>query len=846
MIHPKSQIGGTFLIALVIAVPLRSQEPASAPVAQPTSVQPADQTPTTNESAAVDPLRLAELLALIEGQNSPQARRTGARELLRLGWPEATSRLTGILRNGDGAAKAAVAGALADLPLTITPEYLDPLIAMLADASVDVRGAAAAALAASPPESVLPILRKLVFDSQQPQLVRLAAIETLGMMTERAAVALLVEVLHTDDARLKSAALAAIESAAARDFAGDPQAAFDWWESAQSTPAARWQDMQIGRLLLQQRSAQQTLQNLEQRLTAALRENYTRSLDPQRKALLDAYLTDPYAAVRQLGLTLVQSHLTEGKPLPDDTISRTRDLLGAPEPALRAAAVRTVATLRNVTDEQRFLDMLAREHHADVRGALVNGLGYVGSQEAVEPLLNVFAQTDAGIASEAITALGRLAERGLLSDPEIHERASTALLERYAATPADQFALRERMLWAMSRIGNPRFGRFFTSALDSHESPEVRLAAVRGIAALADPRTMRANGTPPPENAVAAQDTAPLPPGDLIDALVPVARDPDPAVRRAAVDAIANLGSGDAQVQALWNLLTPEAEPEEAIRVIAWRGAMRMLATRPLASIETWLARLPGDEPVRRQRTLELLHAAENQHSGNAERRDVLGVIRARLATALADAGQIDDAIALYVLAIDDLHAANSATLAQTAVDVLQLALRADRYDAQLAAALASENPGLDPGALWDAIASHIEADLTPGGVDQALRMLVQFQAHPPGSMPADRQQALEQMIARARQVQREVDQARVMAALQTLDANPEDNGARTAIGALDTRALPALRAALLDALQAEQRDAARIQRLHDLAKEISPEWAGFAADASAEDKRKMVEMLPG
>ena len=86
---------------------------------------------------------MAELLALIEGRNAPPARRTGARELLRLGWPEANARLITVLRNGDLVAKTAVAGALADLPHTIVPEFIAPLTAMLADADNDARAAAA-------------------------------------------------------------------------------------------------------------------------------------------------------------------------------------------------------------------------------------------------------------------------------------------------------------------------------------------------------------------------------------------------------------------------------------------------------------------------------------------------------------------------------------------------------------------------------------------------------------------------------------------------------------------------------------------------------------------------------
>ena len=428
----------------------------------------------------------------------------------------------------------------------------------------------------------------------------------------------------------------------------------------------------------------------------------------------------------------------------------------------------------------------------------------------------------------------------------MHERIATTLLERYGATPADQSALRERLLWAMSRIGSPRFGRVFAAALGARERAEVRLAAVRGIAGLVDPRISRTDGTTQPTSATTTPETEVLTPGALIESLVAATRDADPVVRRAAVDTIAGFGSNDTHVEALWNLLTPETEPEEAIRVAAWRGAMRMLASRPLDVIDAWLAKLPGDDSAKQQHTLELLQAAESYLNGTAAKRGALGAARARLATARAQAGQIDDAIALYMLALDDLHTASSPALTQTAIDLLQLALTAGRYDETLAAALASDNPGVDPAVLWDGVAPHLEAGITPEGVDATLRMLTQFQAHPPRTLPADRQQALEQMIARAQQVQREADANRVSAALQALVANPQDEAASAALTQLGPRAVPHLRAALLTALQAEQPEAALVQRLHDLIKAIAPEWAGFAPDASIDDKRKAIEALPG
>jgi HEAT repeat protein len=529
-----------------------------------------------------------------------------------------------------------------------------------------------------------------------------------------------------------------------------------------------------------------------------------------------------------------------------ETVAHTRELLAAPEPLVRAAAVHTISTLRDPTDAERFQQLLAREHHRDVRAALANGLGYVGSASAATSLLRLLESADQIISNAAITALGRLSERGVLDQPTRTQIAS-ALTGRMRLAPVDGYATRERLLWAMSRVGDPRFGAQFIAALNTPDSVAVRLAAVRGIAVMADPRTVKANGQtskPAPGTVGAGDEGEVLSPRELVDALVPVASDPDAGVRRAAVETLAQFATSDAHVEALWARLAADREPEEGIRMAAWRGASRVIAGRPADEIERWLKRLPGDEATRGQQAVELLQAAEQNLASKPDRRGELGRVRVLLAGERAALDQIEPAIATYLLAIDDLHAANSSQIPPVALELLRLALLNDRYDAQIATALAQCNPALDGQELWEGVVGEIEQRLQPDEVDCAITMLAALQANPPTSMPADTQQALQDMLQHAREVQSAADAALVSAALQELREKPDDEQAQERILNLGSRAAPTLRDALRQALQAEQPDTNQVQQLYDLLKTLVPDWPGFAPDATTEEKLNALDAL--
>ena len=256
---------------------------------------------TATRPASPDTERLAGLIALVEGPNAPDIRRTGARELLLLGWQDTAQRLCAILTGANAAAKVAVATVLAELPAQLEPAYIEPLMAMLADSDAGVREAGGAALAAYPDNGVTTRLRELALDPDRTQALRLAAIGALGLMTERAAVEALAAALEEPDAAVSQAALVAMGRATAIDF-NEVAAAQVWWQETSNLTLEQWQQRQIERLVRKDRESHRRVEALEARLAKVMEAGFQRAPDAERIALLGGYLADPSSTIRLLGL----------------------------------------------------------------------------------------------------------------------------------------------------------------------------------------------------------------------------------------------------------------------------------------------------------------------------------------------------------------------------------------------------------------------------------------------------------------------------------------------------------------------------------------------------------------
>lgn len=687
--------------------------------------------PATRPATPANQQRFLDLVAIIEQQNTIQARRTATMELLRQGWPETPRRLATILTSGAKPAKLAVMLGLAESREYLDEQLAEPVVNLLRDDDPELRAAAAQALATFGDPKTIEKLGALLMDDKQSNAARAAAIDALRRMTAQEAVAVLMRAVADPDFPLRPAALAAVQRATAQSFNGDYAAALDWWKSAATLDKAKWLELQISRLVHQNDAAARRMRDLETRLAALARESYLRVAEADRPAVLAAYLADPSDVVRLAGLDLLQTQLTDGKTASDDIAARARALIDSPEEAVRAAAIRTVTNFRAATDARRFVEMLATEPSREVRLALIYALGYVGDASAVAPLIAITTSDESDAADEAVVALGRLAERPNVLDGAEREAVANLLLARTSRKDDLAPASRRELLRAMTRLADPRFRQVFVSALAPDMPKDVRLQAIRGLAAITPASD---TGASPASTAPAADRAA------TADALVPLAADADPAVRRLAIETLGPLARTDAQFQALLSRLSPAQESEESIRAADWKAVSTALVARQWSDAAGRIEKIPADFPDRTQHTIELLVEFEKSRvaNGNANARGELGDIRMHLAAQRALAGKIGDAVQSYLAAIDDLLAAKSPEAARAATELFRLALLNNRYSDAVAVALAPSHTGVELPALWSAVKSDVESRLRGESKGETLEALKALRSKPPAPLPND------------------------------------------------------------------------------------------------------------
>lgn len=805
---------GSVIVAVLLALPVCAQ-----------SSPPSTSQPATQPSPA-DRERFERLVRLIEDQNSPEARRTGVRELLLQPWPAEwiRARLVGVLDGPNAAARAAVAAVLAELPGHLHPDYLDPLTNTLALDDEAARQAAAFALASFADDRGINRLRFFVLSEEQPLAARLQVLEALGSAARRPAVAALFVLLDAPEPAIRQAALTAINHATGMDFDGNADAARAWWAQTREMPVAEWQQLQIQRLVAQDRRREAQLALIENRLARALRTTYLRTPEAERGALLMSYLGDEAEAVRLLGLELIQNLLAEGKTLSPELAAAARELLSAGSPRLRAAATRAVAALRDPADAERFLEMLTREASPEGRLALINGLGYVGPAAAVAPLCEQLSDPDPRIVTETLTALGRLAEREIIgADQRPHVVAALlAVFER--STPKD-IAVRERVLWAMSRVAAPEFRPALLAALDAEEAVPVRRAAIRGLAAL---------------------DGSNQADVDVADALITATADADVGVRRPAVELLAKRAVTDAHLQALFARLAVAQESEEAIRAAAWEGVVRVLGGRTPEDIERWIGKLPENGPTRHRRTLELLQLALTRVGEGEEQRAARGLLKGRIARQQAALGEAEAALATTQEAVELLQAAGHPQTAPHVGRWIALALEHLLYTPELVQRIQQLAPPPDDQLVWEQVRPMIAQRLTPARVEAAVNALEALQALPPLAWSEPVQADIAALDQQARGLLAEVDAQRVDAAIGKLLADAEDADAQASLRALGPRAIPQLRARLQAVIQDEAGDAGLEALLLKWARELQPDWGSYAIEAPREEKLRALERLSG
>ena len=229
-----------------------------------------------------------------------------------------------------------------------------------------------------------------------------------------------------------------------------------------------------------------------------------------------------------------------------------------------------------------------------VRRQAAAALGRLGAPAAADALAEALADPDAGVRREAARALARLKDRRATpalvraladSDQTVRFYAAYALGEVRAPSAADAllaalgdpaWTVRDQAAWALRELGDPALAGRVAEALRAGKADADHalwllrhLGGREGVAHLAS--LLEAEDADLRLRAVRAMAETKAP--ACVEPLIRAIEDPTPAVRGAAVEALADLGDDRAQA-ALAGLAKRETDP--AVREAAAKAVLRL------------------------------------------------------------------------------------------------------------------------------------------------------------------------------------------------------------------------------------------------------------------------------
>ncbi len=762
-----------------------------------------------------------DFVDLLKEQNTPKARRTGARELLSRGWPQAIDVLLDVLANEkDQVAQMAVIEVIvaSDQP---NPIFIDPLIRLLGSNEEKIRDAAADALARFNTGGVVERLSRLAQGKDQPVAdlaMRNAAIRALSVLSDREEVMEVpVGLLKDPSPEIRVRAAQAISDAAGIEFGEDIAAIQKWWSIDQRrTDLSRSRDRYLVKIK-QNRQLRKRLDVVQSILVETLRKLYLRMPDAQKTDTLLEYLQDPMPEVRLLGVELVSAMLTDRKPIPESVHRRLLSMIPDPSPRVRREVVLTLRDLRDATDAKLILAQYEEETDSSVRAAMLNALGRLGDAESIDVMVQALSSEDKQVVAEGALGLAVLEEEGHLPAEEIAP-AIRPLIACYRKLAQDDPPLQEQLLEAMAGIGDPQFAPIFAEALAGENEAAVRQAAASGIAALGK------------------AENAPL----LIEHL----SDPDPGVRRTVVESLARIAKPE-HLEPLFARLDAKIESDAIVRSKAWEGIRQILRGLPVAEQRRWISsRLdPETDKATAERYVELMTAIEKDLATASPQPEDLHEVREKLADGLRYAGQFADAARVYKLVFDTYSRSNNPRAWDVGLKLLGAKLEANRYDEARALMGQLEQSASDQQRdhLCAVLHDHVIDELKESAPDRALSIL-EHVGDRYGPIWTQRFTALRQ---RAEKLRSEQDVATVRRCLTQMRGDAtEVERARQQIRTLGVRAVPPLVEELRGMLTSDKTDPIREEQIVELLQLIVPTWPGFAEQSDKSAKLQELETL--
>jgi HEAT repeat protein len=564
--------------------PATAPAPSLAPATRPAATRP------TGPDVAGD---LRSLDAILLQPDARQGDRDeAAARLVSRGTPQADEILRNVLMNGPRDGRLAVARALADDPTPseamITP--LSDLMRLGAEQRPPTTADAAAQALANyrrVPEAVDELVR-FSLDAAQPVDARARVVRALGRVVDPAAADLLVRLVRTERGALRTAAADALaDLTGIRENGQDANRWAQWQRNSVALAADnvdRWRAE-----LLEARAT--NLDRLRRRQDALLESLNARMLAQYQEAarqqrgsdVLLSFLNSDQPDERWLAARLVTRAFTTD-PVSERVRERLVALVGDSDPKVRHEVAVTLGNLNHRPALAAELTQLAQESEDPVKVALCDALGRIGDPVAAPQLAALLSDSSPAVFTAAAGALSRVGQ-DLRGAADGLPPAALESLRRMARSRGASDAVRIAAIDALGVLRDPQFvdlAQRLLSGPQADPSVDVRQATLRGLASLGDPAA-----------------------AELITrALREETR--EPAMRRAALDALGRVGNLPEHGTLLLDYTSPRNESDESVRQRAWEAYQALLPRASPAQLTAEQNSLKND-PVRRAVVLEEL-----------------------------------------------------------------------------------------------------------------------------------------------------------------------------------------------------------------------------------------------
>ena len=669
----------------------------------------------------------------------------GARASDRIRWaetlfsidaPQARAMITELLGNdAEPAAQRALCDVMADPArrARLHPEFIDPVLRLLASDSEELRAAASRALARISGTEVPARLGALAFDTNIPLSQRLAAIDALAAQIDRREVVQeLIRLLDSDVPDVRARASTALAAAARVNHGADIEQWKKWWAgksllSQEAWLADRvvlyrdlWQIAELERATAQ-KEHRRRLEALAARMTAFQSDAFRALTSDQQESRLVEWLEDPIPEVRLGALSLIQSRIgDEGKRPAEAVQAALLRMLKDAHPAVRRDVLLILQTLKDPVVVKGIMGQLDVEQDVTIRAGLFKALGMSERIEVVPALLKEITagNMEGGCAREAAYALAQIAPR--IEAPESRSQIAQTLSEQYGKVDPADTASRAALLAAMVGVADPVLAPEFLAALDSQDSGIVR-TGIRGLRALRN--------------------------SEKLPRIRTLMGDANALVRAAATEAVGAMGMEDVDLESLLARVNPATESDDLVREAAWKGLRELLSKRSPAERLRAVDRL-RDLPELELRYLEELASSLTDSNGDGL---TLASVCERLARALTAAQRFDEAAVHWRRVFELRSHQNDPEMLNTGIHWLESALRSRRETdlARVIAQITSTSGSESAPRIVEAVSQRLTAPEVVADPEYARSLLDRLAQVPPESLGAEWNQLLQQAETR-------------------------------------------------------------------------------------------------